>query len=320
MEKQTKNLFLCIIILFSLCLILTSCKDKNGKENIEGDTPKASKTVKNQDKTRSSSPVIHMPKADGKKTSGNKVISIDESHTDEGYFMAGYKGNAKKAKMQVVTPKKMTYTYTFRKGMETFPLTGGAGSYEIKVFEYVAEDKYSQSYYQVMKVPKVSSYAPYLYPNQYVNFNPKTKTIQEGAKLAEGCKDDLEVVGKVYHYVVDKIEYDKTKAKNVESGYIPSVDKVLEKGSGICFDFACVMATMLRTQDIPTRLEIGYAGDIYHAWVSTYIKGVGWIDGIVHFDGKDWTLMDPTLAAASGTGNPKDYLKDNDTYTVKYVY
>ena len=54
---------------------------------------------------------------------------------------------------------------------------------------------------------------------------------------------------------------------------------------------------MLRSQGIPTRLEVGYAGTVYHAWISTYIKDVGWINGIIQFNGSGWTLIDPTTAS-----------------------
>ena len=40
---------------------------------------------------------------------------------------------------------------------------------------------------------------------------------------------------------------------------------------------------------------IGYTGELYHAWISVYIKDVGWIDNIIYFDGKEWSRMDPTL-------------------------
>ena len=66
--------------------------------------------------------------------------------------------------------------------------------------------------------------------------------------------------------------YDYDKAATVSSGYLPVVDTVLDSKTGICFDYAAVMASMLRSQNIPTRLEIGYAGDAYHAWISVYVK------------------------------------------------
>ena len=47
---------------------------------------------------------------------------------------------------------------------------------------------------------------------------------------------------------------------------------------GICFDYAALMTAMLRSQGIPTKLEIGYSGEVYHAWISTYIDEIGWVD------------------------------------------
>ena len=80
------------------------------------------------------------------------------------------------------------------------------------------------------------------------------------------------------------------------------------------------MATMLRSQGIPTRLEVGYVGDAYHAWISVYITDIGWINGIIEFDGKDWTIMDPTFAASSSEQEVKDFIGDGHNYMTKYVY
>lgn len=38
---------------------------------------------------------------------------------------------------------------------------------------------------------------------------------------------------------------------------------------------SAVMTAMLRSQRIPTRLEVGYMGDVYHAWISIYTKETG---------------------------------------------
>ena len=57
------------------------------------------------------------------------------------------------------------------------------------------------------------------------------------------------------------------------------------------------MSAMLRSQRIPTKLEVGYSGDVYHAWISCYVDEIGWVDNIIEFDGKNWSIMDPTLAA-----------------------
>lgn len=81
---------------------------------------------------------------------------------------------------------------------------------------------------------------------------------------------------------------------------------------------SAVMTAMLRSQRIPTRLEVGYMGDVYHAWISIYTKETGWVNGIIEFDGKDWELMDPTFASSSKS--PKSFTSENSKYTTKYVY
>ena len=128
----------------------------------------------------------------------------------------------------------------------------------------------------------------------------------------------MEVIEQVYNYIIDHFTYDYDKAANVVSGYLPVVDSVYTSNTGICFDYAAVMATMLRSQNIPTRLEVGYMGDVYHAWISTYITDTGWVNGIIEFDGNEWQMMDPTFASTSTS--PKDFLTETDKYITKYVY
>ena len=60
------------------------------------------------------------------------------------------------------------------------------------------------------------------------------------------------------------------------------------------------MAAMLRSQNIPCKLVVGFAGKVYHAWINVYIEGVGWVDQLIYFDGKTWSLMDPTFVSAGG--------------------
>ena len=45
---------------------------------------------------------------------------------------------------------------------------------------------------------------------------------------------------------------------------------LLEKKSGICFDYAALMTGMLRSQGVPCKLVVGYAGTVYHAWISVW--------------------------------------------------
>ena len=153
-----------------------------------------------------------------------------------------------------------------------------------------------------------------------MDFDENSKAVKKGEELAAGCDSDLDVVTNIYHYVIENITYDEEKAENVAYGYVPDVDETLSSGKGICFDYAALMAAMLRSQRIPTKLQVGYAGEAYHAWISCYVDEIGWVDNIISFDGKDWSLMDPTLAANNDDDTVKDYIGDGSRYIIKYTY
>ena len=102
--------------------------------------------------------------------------------------------------------------------------------------------------------------------------------------------------------------------------YLPNIDDTMASGKGICFDYASLMAAMLRSQGIPTKLVVGYSGAAYHAWISVYLKETGWVDKIIQFDGENWSLVDPTLAANNSGSAVKEYIGDGSNYTVKYSY
>ena len=80
------------------------------------------------------------------------------------------------------------------------------------------------------------------------------------------------------------------------------------------------MTAMLRSQRIPTRVEVGYAGTAYHAWISTFVEEVGWVNGMIKFDGHDWSLMDPTFASTTEADQLKDFIGNGENYILKYVY
>lgn len=234
--------------------------------------------------------------------------------------MVNYKGSNPKVKLQITGSDGVTYTYSLHGGYETFPLSAGSGSYKAAVYENVTGNQYSTAFSQTFTAQITNTFGPYLYPNQYVNFNDKSQVVAEAVQLAANCDTDLDVVTKVYNYVTTNITYDHDKATNVQSGYTPDVDKILASGTGICLDYSAVMASMLRSQGIPTRLEVGYAGTAYHAWISTHITDIGWVNGIIQFDGTSWSLMDPTFAANSSESSLKSFIGNGSNYKTKYVY
>ena len=247
-------------------------------------------------------------------------VVMDASHADSGYLMIKYTGDNPRIKVQVTRNTVYTYDLNFRDRYEVYPFTEGDGRYSVKVFENICGNQYSQLMSQTIFVSLSNEFQPFLVPNQYVNFAQDSLTVQKGSELANGAYSELEVIENIYHFVTEEISYDEEKAQNVSYGYLPIVDETLASKKGICFDYAALMSAMLRTQGIPTKLEIGYSGEAYHAWISTYIKEIGWVDKVIQFDGKSWTLIDPTLAAGNNRESVKQYIGDASNYVVKYSY
>lgn len=322
MNPKSKGSFILLPLLLCACLLLCSCGNTTDTES--SSDPQTSATAADNSSpaaasgSRDNTPVVLTGSADGTVTYGNDSVTIDASHTENGYLMVSYSGSNPKVKLQITGSDEITYTYNLHDGYETFPLTSGNGSYTIGVFENMEGTSYSTLFTQTLDVTIQDEFGPYLYANQYVNFTAQSKTVAKAVELSSSANDDLEVIENVYNYIITNFTYDYDKAASVQSGYLPDVDDVLAKQTGICFDYAAVMAAMLRCERIPTRLEVGYMGDVYHAWISTYIKDKGWVNGIIEFDGNDWKLMDPTFASTSS--DPKDFLTQTDEYITKYVY
>lgn len=305
------RLHLSYLLIAIFCLLLGGCSGSSSASRKEHSGP-----------PRDSTPKVLTPSADGVTVYQNDFASIDASNTSQGYVMVKYNGTNEKVKLQITCPDQSCYTYLIsdRGAYDTFPLTAGNGSYALQVLENVAGDTYTVSLAQSINVSIEDEFLPFLYPNQYVNFHTDSKAVSKGCDLAKDTYSDLDVVQNIYNYVIKNISYDTEKAQNVSYGYVPDVDDTLSSKKGICFDYAALMTSMLRSQNIPTKLEVGYSGDAYHAWISTYIDDKGWVDDIIQFDGDTWQIMDPTLAATNNSAAVKKYVGDGSHYVVKYTY
>ena len=81
------------------------------------------------------------------------------------------------------------------------------------------------------------------------------------------------------------------------------------------------MTGMLRSQGVPTKLVVGYAGSVYHAWINVWSAEEGWIDGVIFFDGTSWKRMDPTFASSGNSSSDiMDYIGNGANYVAKYFY
>ena len=273
-----------------------------------------------------SAPYIITPTADGKTVYSNDKALIDASNSSAGYIMVRLKSAQQGTFKIVVDVASTSVRYTFQLNSsgsyEVIPLTEGSGKYTVYVLEQISAGKGATVLKQEISVSISDSLKPFLTPNQYCMYDADSACVALSSKLCGG-KSELEKVEAIYDYVIDNISYVST-AENGANGYVPYPDRTLSNKSGICFDYASLITAMLRSQKIPTKVVVGYAGDIYHAWISVYVENKGWIDGIISFDGKKWNRMDPTFAAGAGSEAAYkkmiEYISNNSNYTDMYYY
>ncbi len=257
----------------------------------------------------------------------NGKATIDASNTAEGYIMIKYTGGKDiKIKVQIIKSGGETYSYDLNNDgrFESFPISQGNGSYTIGVYENISGSKYATAHTAAVSVTLRHNFLPFLYSNQFVNYDAAPNTRAKATELISGKSTDMEKLQAVYYYVIQNFTYDNdlaTAVTNGLTGYLPNLDSVLASKKGICFDYAALMAGMLRSQNIPCQLVVGYAGTVYHAWINVYISNVGWVDQAVYFDGQNWSLMDPTFASSGGnSAEIQQYIGTGSNYSTKYVY
>lgn len=318
MCKKRCKVFL-FLTLFSLSPFLVGCSSGGSSGGFGGGSDIGKNHSDDQQRTTNHDYLV--PQAPGTVLYGDATVSLDASNTSDGYIMVCHQGGVDKVKLQITTPDNVKYTYSLSIGSyEAFPLTDGNGTYHVDVLEHAYDDMYAIALSQDLNVTLSDEFLPFLYPNQYVWYTPDDEAVSFAASLSDKSSNDLDYVEQIYNYVIDNITYDDDLAENVQSGYLPDIDRTLDTKKGICFDYASLMSAMLRSQGIPTKLVVGYSGDVYHAWINVYLKEIGWVDNMIQFDGKDWVLMDPTLAANNSSGAVAQYIGDGKNYTVKYSY
>jgi transglutaminase-like putative cysteine protease len=202
-----------------------------------------------------------------------------------------------------------------------FPLASGNGTYTIGVFRNISGNQFSTDFSITTRVTISDEFAPFLRPNQFVNYNENTLAVVATAELVSEATTPLEKIEIIYNFVTSEFSYDTALATSVQSGYVPDLDRVWNARKGICFCFASITAAMLRSQGIPTKLVFGYVREVYHAWISVWTEETGWIDSTIFFDGEKWILMDPTFrAGASSSQSLARFIGDGSRYTVRFVF
>ncbi len=293
------------VLILALCL-LAGCGSKKTPSNDEIDNPESPAPQIEE---------IRLPESPGILTESDDLVLVDYSCTDQGYIRAKtLRTDHLRLKIRINFGEEV-YTYDLNKDLEfeTFPLTQGDGTYTVIVYENIEGTRYTPLFQFDMEVTLADPNLPYLYPNQIVDYDAETTAVKKSFELVAEEKTELDRVKTIYDYVTETIDYDWDKVEAAEASFIlPIVDETLTTQKGICFDYAALMATMLRVQNIPTKVVTGYVEEGYHAWVEVYIHNMGWIAPHIYFELDTWTRIDPTFDALDNAYRGK--------YTTRYVY
>ncbi len=263
---------------------------------------------------------ILTPLHDGIKVFQSDTETVDVSHIEDGYFMALYYGEAEKVKLRLTGPDGIPYTYDMKADgiWDAFPFSAGSGTYTLMIYESMGNDIYFTSMAQELEVNLRNDLLPFLYPNQFVSYAKDSLSVAKAKELTANCKNQIDMVKKIFEFTTTEISYDTQKAETVTSGYLPDIDETLRTRKGICFDYAALMTGMLRSRGIPTKLQIGFSGEIKHAWISVYLDESGWMDHVIQYDGTGWAMMDPTYVSEMGAEEAADFVGDGSNYTLQY--
>jgi hypothetical protein len=251
-------------------------------------------------------PDIMIPLASGNATKEIDYVIIDYSHTYHGYIMVKHIECASVELRVVITkPNEARHIYSLCPEQEfvAFPLSGGDGVYTIEVYKRVEGTQHMELLSASINTVLLTEFKPFLHPNHKVNFYRYCAVVKKAAELTAGMDNAADKISAIGEFIVSNIVYDDDLIETRVSGYIPDVNNVLARGSGLCLDFATLMTAMLRSRSVPAKLVVGNAGGIYHAWLEAH-------------DGEAWRIIDPTIE-----GGPLSAEKIAEmNYIAEFVY
>lgn len=328
--KRRKILLISFILVFVLAAgLFTGCGGGSGGDAggapadsiAEEDGPGASAEGSGEE---SGEPLRERPEFKPSSYHGDKASSpgeayIDVSATKKGYVAASAMSDSR-LKFQVIKGEE-TYTYDLDNDgtPRVFPLNCGNGTYTVRIMENITDNKYAEMYTTDVDVKLRNEFQPFLRPNIYVPYSKNAECVKKANELSEGAHNEEEVVKAIYDYVTKNIKYDTKKAETITTIQLPDPDETMTSGKGICFDYASLTASMLRSQGIPTKVIFGYVSpdDLYHAWNMFYTEETGWVQVKFSVDPNNWNRIDLTFSAG---GTSEKFIGDGTNYTDVYQY
>lgn len=161
--------------------------------------------------------------------------------------------------------------------LQTFgKIYGDDGSGYISIEDYIKYAKQIEPLTPEEQEYRDYEITKYTSSNSLIDLETNEIVISKAAELRESSDSNEEFIDKVYK-LIRSMEYDQELFdKNKETGrlYIPDINSKFEESKGICVDKSWMVALMLRSQGIPTKIVDGYQEFIgAHSWNEVLING-----------------------------------------------
>ena len=237
--------------------------------------------------------------------------NIETNQVNNGIVSVQYDSPSNNKTKVIVAKGTNKYTYDLRSNGQ-FPLQMGDGEYTVSVLENARGNQYKVISTETVNMQATNPQAVYLQSTEMINWNNNMQAIQKAKQLTQNAKTDKEKATLIYEYITNKVKYDNNKAATVATGYVPSIDVILNTSLGICYDYSVLYAGMLRSVGVPTKMMMGYKNNIkkYHAWNEVYLQ-----------ETKQWVTIDITYDSARvQNGVAATMIKNNSEYKIEKQY
>lgn len=201
----------------------------------------------------------------------------------------------------------ITLWYTVMNKKERLPIQLGNGNYFIQLYEWSREENGKSLYKKIgsedLYIDK-NNEEEFLMSSNPIYWNYDYDSIKLAKELTKNIVINEEKVKIIHNYIVNEIIYDWEWVKDKPTFYVPNIDNTLRSKKGVCYDYSALMAGMLRSLGIKTKLVKGYHvdSDVYHAWNEVFINN-------------EWKLVDTTYDSAYvKAGRKVDIYKSFDSY------
>ena len=238
------------------------------------------------------------------------TYTLDTSNASKGVLtVKDIIDTGKRVRIRIIKDEEK-YLYDIRGDRETesYPLQMGNGEYQVDILENIIDNRYRVLSSSKINVDIEKELDVYLNPIQPIYWSEDMLAVKYANNILDSDRTPDEKIKAVYNHMIYYYSYDWSKYNNLPSTYVPDIEEVYIEKKGICYDYASLTASLLRSMGYPARLVKGYSElvDGYHAWNEVYMDG-------------EWIVIDTTYDSMAN----KRYIsfaKDSSDYQAVNIY